>query len=98
VQQHKFLKVQAQCIVIYIPTTYTSTIDEDLDWIDFVNTFDLINTNVFTYEHALNKFPNLTHFLFSWSKHRKNKGVPFVGHEHMPPSFWRSGPRKSEAS
>jgi hypothetical protein len=87
VLQRIFLKIQAQCTIKYIPTTYASTTYEDLGWINFANTFDLINTSVFTYEHALNKFPDLTQFLFSWFKHIKDKGVPLVGHEHMPPSF-----------
>jgi hypothetical protein len=72
--------------------------DEDLGSTDFPNIFDLIDTSVFTYEHALNKFPSLTHFLFSWFEHRKDKGIPLVGPKHMPPSFWRLGLGKPEAS
>ncbi len=93
-----FPKVQAQHTIKYIPIACTTTIDENLDWTDFVSIFDLINTSVFTYEHASNKFINLTHFLFSWYEHKKDKGIPLVGLEHMPSSFWRLGPRKPKAS
>jgi hypothetical protein len=64
-RQCKFPKVQAQRTIKYIPIACTTTTYEDLDWTDFVSIFYLINTSVFTYEHALNKFTNLTHFLFS---------------------------------
>jgi hypothetical protein len=62
--QVRFLKAQTQCTIRYIPTTCTTTTYEDLGWTNFSNIFYLINTSVFTYEHALNKFPKLTHFLF----------------------------------
>jgi hypothetical protein len=48
----------------YTPTTCKTTTDENLGWIGFANIFNFINASVFTYEHALNKFFNLTHFLF----------------------------------
>jgi len=63
-QQHKFPKVETQYTIRYSPTTCKTTTDEDLGWTSFANIFDFINASVFTYEHALNKFPNLTHFLF----------------------------------
>ncbi len=97
-RQHKFPKAWTQCTIRYTTTTCTTTIYEDSSWTNFANLFDLINANVFTYEHALNKFLNLMHFLFSWFEHRKNRGIPLVGPKHMPPSFWRLGPRKLEAS
>jgi len=94
----KFLRAQAQHTIRYIPIAYTTTIDEDLDWINFVNIFDLINTNVLTHKYGLHKYPELTHFLFSWFEHRKDKGIPQAGLDCIPPSFWRLGPRKSRAS
>ncbi len=97
VQQCEFLRAQTQCTIRYIPTC-TTTIDEDLEWTNFANIFDIINTNVFAYEHALNKFFHFTHFLFSWFEHKKDRGVPLVGFEHTPPSFWRLGLGKPEAS
>jgi len=97
-RQCKFPKVQAQRTIIYIPITCTTTTYEDLDWIDFASIFYLINISVFTYEHALNKFINLIHFLFSWPKHKKDKGIPLVGLEHMPSSFWRLHLGKPKAS
>jgi hypothetical protein len=42
----------------------------------------------------VHKFPKLTHFLFSWFEHKKNKGILLMGPERIPPSFWRLGPRK----
>jgi hypothetical protein len=88
-RQRKFLNAQTQSTIKDTPTTCTTTIDEDLGWIHFASIFDFINTSVFTSEHALNKFPNLTHFLFSWFEHRKNKGTPLVEPKHMAPSFWK---------
>jgi len=34
----------------------------------------------------------IAHFLFSWSKHRKMRGIPLMGLDHIPPSFWKLGP------
>ncbi len=70
-------------------TTYITTIDENLNWVDFINIFDIINTKVLTHEYGLHKFPKLTHSLFSWSEHRKDKGVPLEDPNHIPLSFWR---------
>ncbi len=55
--QHIFLSAQAQYTIRYIPTTYTSTIDKNLDQINFANIFDLINTSVLTHEYGLQKYP-----------------------------------------
>jgi len=96
--QRKFPKAPTQCTIKYIPASCTITTDEDLGWTNLANIYDIINTCVFTYEHALHKFLNLTHFLFSWFEHRKDKGIPLVELKHMPPRFWRLGPRKPEAS
>ncbi len=94
----KFPKAKTQCTIRYTPTTYTTTTNEDLDWTNFANIFDFINPNVFTYEHALNKFLHLTHFFFFWFEHKNDEGVPLVKLEHMPLSFWRLGLEKLEAS
>ncbi len=69
-QQCRYPKIQTQSTIRYTPTSCTTTTDKDLDWTNFANIFDLVNTNVFAYEHALNKFLHLTHFLFSWFEHR----------------------------
>jgi hypothetical protein len=98
VLQRRFPKAQTQSTIKYTPTACTTTTYEDLYWTNFANLFDFINTNVFTYEHTLNKFFHLTHFLFSWSEHKKDRGVPLVGLELTPPSFWRLGLGKLEAS
>jgi hypothetical protein len=90
----KFLKAQTQCTIKYSPIAYTTTIDEDLDSTDFVDIFYLINISVLTYEY----YPKLTHFLFSWYEHKKDKQIPLVGPNHIPPSFWRLGLRKSRTS
>jgi hypothetical protein len=92
--QHKFPRARAQQIIKYIPTTYITITYENLDWVDFTNIFDIINTKVLTHEYGLHKFPKLTHFLFSWSEHRKDKRVPLVDPDRIPQSFWRLGPRK----
>jgi hypothetical protein len=39
-------------------------------------------------EHVINTFPNLLHFLGSRDVYRKEKGIPLVGQEHTPPSYW----------
>jgi hypothetical protein len=98
VRQRRFPRAQTQSTIRYTPTSCTTTIDEDLDWTNFASIFDLINTNVFTYEHALNKFLHQTHFLFSWFEPKKNRGVPFVRFKHTPPKLLEVGPRKPEAS
>jgi len=95
--QHKFAKAQAHHTIRYAPLAYIATTNDDLDWIDFINIFDLINTGVLTHEYGLHKFLELTH-LFSWFKHKKDKGVALVGLECIPPSFWRLDPRKPRAS
>ncbi len=93
-----FLRAQTQHTIRYTLIACTTTNDEDLDKIDFANIFDLINTNVLTHEYGLHKYPELTHFLFSWFEHRKDKGIPLVGLECIPPSFQRLGPGKLGAS
>jgi hypothetical protein len=72
VGQCKFARVQTHHTIRYTPTTYVATTNEDLDLIDFVNIFDLINTGVLTHEYRLHKFPELTH-LFFWSNIGKIK-------------------------
>jgi hypothetical protein len=94
----KFFRAQAQHTIRYTPITCTTTIDEDLDCTNFVNIFNLINTNVLTHKYGYHKYPKLTHFLFSWFKHRKDKGIPQVGLDCIPLSFWRLGPGKSRVS
>jgi hypothetical protein len=91
--QHKFPRARAQHIIKYIPTSYITT-DENLDWVDLTNIFDLIDTKVLTCEYGLHNFPKLIHFLFSWSKHKEDKGVSLVDPNRIPLSFWRLGPRK----
>jgi hypothetical protein len=49
----KFLRARAQCTIRYTPTTCTITTYEDLDWTDFANIFDLINTTILTHEYGL---------------------------------------------
>jgi hypothetical protein len=97
-RQRRFLNVRTQSTIKDTPTTCTTTSDEDLGWIDFASIFDFINTSVFTYEHALNKFLNLTHFLFFWFEDKKDKGTPLVEPKHMALSFWKLGLGKLEAS
>ncbi len=89
--QCNFHKVQIKRIIRDIPITYITTTHEDLDWIDFADIFDIINTRVLTYEYALHKILEITHLLFFWFKHKKNKIVPLVGPNCIPPSFWRLG-------
>jgi hypothetical protein len=98
VGQGKFSRARAKRTIKYTPTTYTTTTNEDLNWIDFSNIFYLININVLTREYGLHKYFELTHFLFSWFEHRKDKGVPLVRPNCIPPSFWRLGLGKSRAS
>jgi hypothetical protein len=77
---------------VQLNTTCTTIINEDLNWTNFVDIFNLINISVSTHEYGLHKFFKSTHFLFSWSKHRKDKGVPLVGPNCIPLSFWRLVP------
>jgi hypothetical protein len=58
----KKFRVQAQHTIKYIPIAYITTTDENLDWIDFANIIDLINTSVLTHEYGLYKYLELTHF------------------------------------
>jgi len=43
--------------------------------------------------YAIEHYPDLTHFLKSWSSYEKHKFVPLVGPKWMPLSVWRLGPR-----
>jgi hypothetical protein len=49
----RFLKARTQCTIKYSPVAYTTTTYEDLDSIDFVDIFDVINTSVLTHEYGL---------------------------------------------
>ncbi len=51
VGQRKFPKARVQHPIKYIHIACITTIDEDLDWIDFAYIFDLINTSVLTHEY-----------------------------------------------
>ncbi len=55
VWQCRFPKAQAQRTIRHSNNIVIT--DENLDLTNFANIFDFINTSVFTYEHALNKFP-----------------------------------------
>jgi hypothetical protein len=49
----RFLKARTQCTIKYSLVAYTTTTYEDLDSIDFVDIFDVINTSVLTHEYGL---------------------------------------------
>jgi hypothetical protein len=71
---------------IFLPSTYTSTKDVDLNWDDLVKFYNLIYSIVALLEHVVAKFLDLLRFLDSWVVYRKKKGVPLVGLYHSPPS------------
>jgi hypothetical protein len=51
----RFLQAQTQQTIRYTPIACTTTTHEDLDWTNFANIFDLINTSVLTHEYGLHK-------------------------------------------
>jgi hypothetical protein len=51
----RFLRAQTQYTIRYTLIACTTTTDEDLDWTDFANIFDLINNSVLTHEYGLHK-------------------------------------------
>jgi hypothetical protein len=58
---------------------------------DFVNFYIFIHFITTLLEHVINTFANLLYFLDYWDVYRKEKGIPLVGQEHTPPSFWSLG-------
>ncbi len=80
------------CTLRYIPTTCTSIIDVTLYWVNFTKFYELFVSSEKLETYALEHYPNLTHFLISWSSCRKHKFIPLVGFERTPPSVWRLGP------
>jgi hypothetical protein len=64
----------------------TSIEDVDLNWDDFGQFYDLINSNITLLEHVITKFPYLLHFLDSWVVYKEKKGILLVRPYCIPPS------------
>jgi hypothetical protein len=78
--------------LIYIPTTCTSITDVILDWVNFVEFYELLVSSEKLKTYALEHYRDLTHFLISWSSYTKHKFIPLVGLKQTPLSVWRLGP------
>jgi hypothetical protein len=59
------------------PTICTTTINFNLVWPkEFLNFYALIFNTIKLKEHAFMTYPNLTWFLSSWVKYRKDESLP----------------------
>jgi hypothetical protein len=76
----------------FLLTTCT-TKNVDLNWDGFVKFYKLLYSIVAIHEHAITKFLDLLHFLDIWVVYREEKNIALVGPNHIPPSYWRLGPR-----
>jgi hypothetical protein len=61
----RFPSLPSRRTLKYIPTACTSITNFTLDWKDFVGWYELFAL------FAFNHYPNLTHFLISWSSYKK---------------------------
>jgi hypothetical protein len=75
----------------YIPTAYTSITNVTLDWVNFVEFYELSFSSEELETYALKHYLNLTHFLISWSSYMKHKFIPLVGPEQTLLNAWRLG-------
>jgi hypothetical protein len=73
------------CSYTFLPIACT-TIENDLDWDDFVEFYKLSYSIVAILKHVIAKFPNLLHFLDSWVVDKEEKGIPLVGLKRTPTS------------
>jgi hypothetical protein len=76
----------------YISPTYTSTTNVTLYWANFVEFYELFVSSEKLKTYELEHYPNLTHFLISWSSYKKHRFVPLIGLEWTPANVWRLGP------
>jgi hypothetical protein len=89
---HKFPFLPSHHTLRYISTAYTSTIDVTLYWADFAKFYELLVSSEELETYAFERYLDLTHFLISWSSHRKHKFKLLKGFEQTPLSAWRLGP------
>jgi hypothetical protein len=67
-----------------MPTTCTTTTNENLVREDFEFVWKLISNNFCARAHAIQKYPNLIEFFQSWFDFMKNKSIPLVGPRCKP--------------
>jgi hypothetical protein len=53
----------------------------------------LITSSTKLKSYALETYPNLTNFLYSWFLFKKKKGIPLVGSKRIAPTCCILGPR-----
>jgi hypothetical protein len=70
----------------YIPIACTSTTNVTLDWKDFGEWYELFVSCEEVETYAFNHYPNLTHFLISWSSYKKFWFVPLIKLDRTTPS------------
>ncbi len=75
----------------YIPTTYTSTTNVTLNWVNFAEFYELLISNEELKTYAIEHYLDLTHFLISWSSYKKHIFVPLLGPKWTPSNAWRLG-------
>jgi hypothetical protein len=87
----RFLQAPRNHNLLYKPTTYTKTIDQNLVWLDFEEFYALIKISKQLKTYAFHIYPNLSHFFQNWSKYKRFKLTPLVGPNQTPPTCWRLG-------
>jgi hypothetical protein len=69
----------------------TSIINVTLYWVNFVEFYELFALSEELETYAFKHYPDLTHFLISWSSYVKHKFIPLVELERTPLNAWRLG-------
>ncbi len=93
---HRFQQALVHRILRFTPIICKEITDENLDWVDFWNFFELIFNNGHTKWHAIHTFLDLTHFLYSWAEFRNHESIPLVGPKSTHPTPWRLRPGKEK--
>ncbi len=62
-------------------------------WEDCSNLWDLIGKNDELTSYAIESYPNLIDFIWSWVDYRKDKNIPLLGKECIGPTCYKLGPK-----
>jgi hypothetical protein len=59
----------------------------------FSNFWDLISKNNELTSYAIESYPDLIYFLWSWVDYKKDKCIPLLAKECVGPTCYRLGPK-----
>jgi len=85
---HRFPSFSSRCTLRYILTTHTSIIDITLDWVNFLEFYELISSEKLK-TYSLKHYSDLTHFFIFWSSYKKHKFVLLVRPKWTPLNAWK---------